>query len=205
MRIFRLVAEHLTYANVVATLALFVALGGASYAVVNVPDHSVGHRQLKSGAVSTRNLSFPLGTTSFGSRGPIEIPKTACNTTLPPGSPLVACPALAQVAEDPVGTVKLRAPSNLELSAVVQLANDGPPELQASVTLALNPGGQRATFKIDGGQSLNVPLQALAYERAGTHSVSVTVDVSGVHYSEQAPGSLTLLSSSVVATALPKL
>ena len=33
---------RLSYANVIATLALFVALGGSSYAALNLPKGSVG-------------------------------------------------------------------------------------------------------------------------------------------------------------------
>jgi hypothetical protein len=42
---------RLTYANVTATLALFVALGGGAYAATALPAHSVGSKQLKKGAV----------------------------------------------------------------------------------------------------------------------------------------------------------
>lgn len=42
----------LSYSNVVATVALFVALGGASYAAIQLPKESVGRKQLKSGAVT---------------------------------------------------------------------------------------------------------------------------------------------------------
>lgn len=42
----------LSYSNVVATVALFVALGGASYAAIQLPKESVGSKQLKSGAVT---------------------------------------------------------------------------------------------------------------------------------------------------------
>jgi hypothetical protein len=42
---------RLTYANVVATLALFVALGGSSYAAFVLPANSVGTQQLRNGAV----------------------------------------------------------------------------------------------------------------------------------------------------------
>jgi uncharacterized iron-regulated membrane protein len=42
---------RLTYANVTATLALFVALGGGAYAATALPAHSVGAKQLKNGAV----------------------------------------------------------------------------------------------------------------------------------------------------------
>lgn len=49
-------AERLSYANVVATLALFVALGGASYAAVTLPRNSVGANQLKRNAVTAKKL-----------------------------------------------------------------------------------------------------------------------------------------------------
>ena len=43
--------DRLSYANVVATLALFVALGGGAYAAVQLPPRSVGTKQLKNKAV----------------------------------------------------------------------------------------------------------------------------------------------------------
>jgi hypothetical protein len=46
----------LTYANVTSTIALFLALGGTSYAVASLPKNSVGSTQLKKGAVGTTQL-----------------------------------------------------------------------------------------------------------------------------------------------------
>lgn len=43
--------------NVVAYLALFVALGGTSYAAINLPAGSVGTKQLRSGAVTNKKLA----------------------------------------------------------------------------------------------------------------------------------------------------
>jgi hypothetical protein len=43
--------DRLTYANVVATIALFAALGGGAYAAVQLPPKSVGTKQLKNKAV----------------------------------------------------------------------------------------------------------------------------------------------------------
>jgi hypothetical protein len=48
--------ERLTYGNVVATLALFVALGGTSYALAALPRNSVGSEQIRPGAVSKSDL-----------------------------------------------------------------------------------------------------------------------------------------------------
>lgn len=45
-------ASKLTYANVVATLALFIALGGVSWAAVTLPKNSVGSKQIRKNAVS---------------------------------------------------------------------------------------------------------------------------------------------------------
>ena len=48
---FRRVRSQLTYANVMATVAVFVALGGSAYAAASLPRNSVGPRQLKKNAV----------------------------------------------------------------------------------------------------------------------------------------------------------
>ena len=44
--------ERVTYANVIATVALFVALGGTAYAAVKLPKNSVGAKQLKKNSVT---------------------------------------------------------------------------------------------------------------------------------------------------------
>jgi hypothetical protein len=43
--------------NAIAYLALFVALGGTSYAAINLPANSVGTRQLKNGSVTGSKLA----------------------------------------------------------------------------------------------------------------------------------------------------
>ena len=43
---------RLSYANVVSTLALFLALGGGAYAATTLPASSVGRRQIKNNAVN---------------------------------------------------------------------------------------------------------------------------------------------------------
>ena len=47
---------RLSYANVTATLALFVALGGTSYAAITLPRNSVGSKQIRANAVGTAEL-----------------------------------------------------------------------------------------------------------------------------------------------------
>ncbi len=52
----RAIRERLSYANVMATIAVFVALGGTSYAAITLPRNSVGSKQIRSGAVGTTEL-----------------------------------------------------------------------------------------------------------------------------------------------------
>jgi len=51
------ILDKLTYANVVATLALFVALGGAAYAATQLPKNSVGPKQLRKNAVTAPKIA----------------------------------------------------------------------------------------------------------------------------------------------------
>jgi hypothetical protein len=48
--------RHLTYANVMATIGVFLALGGASYAAIKLPANSVGSRQIKDGAIASADI-----------------------------------------------------------------------------------------------------------------------------------------------------
>jgi hypothetical protein len=48
---------RLSYANVMATIAVFIALGGASYAALKLPKNSVGTKQLKREAVTSAKIS----------------------------------------------------------------------------------------------------------------------------------------------------
>jgi hypothetical protein len=46
----------ITYANVMATIAVFIALGGVSYAAMKLPKNSVGAKQLKKNAITTAKV-----------------------------------------------------------------------------------------------------------------------------------------------------
>jgi hypothetical protein len=72
--------QRLTYANVTATIALFIAVGGTSYAAVQLPRNSVGSAQLRAGVVdsskvkdrSLRTADLSVAARNFlkGQRGP---------------------------------------------------------------------------------------------------------------------------------------
>src|SRR6185312_451281 len=66
-----------SFANVMSCLALFVALGGASYAAVSLPNNSVGAKQIKRAAIDNSKVkkgsllksSFKSGQLPKGARG----------------------------------------------------------------------------------------------------------------------------------------
>ena len=70
--------RRLSYANVMSSLALFIALGGVSWAAATLPANSVGKRQLKDNAVtgakvangSLRAADFARGALQAGPQGP---------------------------------------------------------------------------------------------------------------------------------------
>jgi hypothetical protein len=97
--------RHLSYANVAATFALFVALGGTSYAALSLPAGSVGSKQLKSGAVTKAKLARGV-LTSAGTAGPQGLPGPQ-GATGPQGPPGPADANLIPAAPEPwheVGT-----------------------------------------------------------------------------------------------------
>lgn len=89
------------YANVTATLALVVALGGTSYAAIKLPANSVGAKQLKKSAVTAKKIrrgavtspavkngslrasDFKAGQLPSGAQGPIG----SRGLSGPPGAP----------------------------------------------------------------------------------------------------------------------
>jgi hypothetical protein len=60
---------RLTYANVMSTLAVFLALGGVSYAAANLPEKSVGTRELKDQAVTPAKVAHSTVKLFRGQRG----------------------------------------------------------------------------------------------------------------------------------------
>jgi hypothetical protein len=78
----RISRPKLNYANVIATIALFVALGGAAVAA-GLPKKSVGPQQLKPGAVTTRALHRKAVTAGKLAPKAVTAGKLGANAVLP--------------------------------------------------------------------------------------------------------------------------
>ncbi|MFP5364127.1 MAG: hypothetical protein ACLGI5_15520 [Thermoleophilia bacterium] len=52
----RAIRERLTYANMMSTVAVMIALGGTSYAAITLPKNSVGTHQLRDNSVTTAKV-----------------------------------------------------------------------------------------------------------------------------------------------------
>jgi hypothetical protein len=73
------IRRHMTFGNVVAVMALFIALGGTGYAALKLPKNSVGSKQIKKNAVSSskvKNGSLKAGDFASG-----QIPAGAVGPT----------------------------------------------------------------------------------------------------------------------------
>lgn len=79
------IGAKLTYANVVGSLALFIALGGVSYAAVELPARSVGSKQLRAGAVTSAKVKD--GSLRLADFKPGQLPRVAARGVGGPGGP----------------------------------------------------------------------------------------------------------------------
>lgn len=138
--------SRLTYANVVATIALFAALGGSSYAALQLPKDSVGPTQLKKNSVTSPKVKpGSLLASDFnrsarsklrGAQGPQGVPGTA-------GAAGVAGQQGPQGIQGPPGEPGAAGATNVTVRRV-----DGPPGITANEFHALTPQcepGERAT------------------------------------------------------------
>jgi hypothetical protein len=180
MGVRRLLLRRLTYANVMSTLAVFIALGGASYAVASLPAHSVGRRQLKAGAVTTANLAFPLGALAVTEPHVIGLVRNVCDSPEPgPGVLHIDCEI------DRVGGIKrpvafpLRSPGTVIISVLTTISNEGSSAsgVRVMVTAVIDgsPYETRETI-VAAGQSVVFPSEFLDHLSEGPHTVDITLE-----------------------------
>jgi hypothetical protein len=156
--------QRLSYANVTATLALFIALGGTSYAAINLPRNSVGTKQIRSGAVRSgdiKNRAIRLSDVSSAARrslrgatgpqGPAGAPGTALRAAVSSGGG--AAQGNATGVEHVSGTNEyaVRFPGNLAScvsTATLAVVQSGPTiEQPPAGRITVAPGSDRVIVK----------------------------------------------------------
>jgi hypothetical protein len=182
------VTSHIR-SNVIGYVALFVALGGTSYAAVTLPKNSVGTKQLRNGAVTARKVrthsllakDFKPGQLPAGPRGP-QGAQGAPGTMGPQGargpsdaftqrqSAPVTIPS--GNADAIVATVTLPAGSYV-LDGVVQLSNvtTMPADVLCDITAGLHDASQNAlapSNSTNGGEVETAPVKTVATLQAQT-------------------------------------
>ncbi len=198
--------DHLTYSNVVATLALFICLTGLSYAAVLLPPHSVGTQQLRAGAVTPSTLSFPLGVQGLTNEKPIDLTrKPGCNSPMPPGKPNRIFCRTTKIGAGLVNTVHvhLRSTGSLFVSAIAALRYEGPPNTVADVTLNLVSDGRVVSHSesvLAGGDIVQAPIQALIDVSGGPHKVGMALSA---NYSSYGSGDVIVAPVSVIVDIFP--
>lgn len=194
-------SEKLSYANIIATLALFIGLGGASYAAVTLPANSVGAKQLQPNAVAPGNLAFPLGTVGLTNNTPEELKGICCGgCAVPP--PLV--PAHGGPTPGREVAVTFPRAGDLVISAIVGLTDESAVQTPVPIMLELIIDRQRALVDevtVTGGQVTQVPIQTVRKLSAGKHTAGIAVRANGCL---NGPGHLRLTHVSLMASASPE-
>jgi hypothetical protein len=190
---------------IVALIALFISLGGASYAVVTLPAHSVGPRQLQRGAVTLSALGFPLGAMSVTKAHPEDLVKGGCNgggfsgNVAPPCTPPIgfrgSSPTQLRVSAHRLG--------RLLISVIAGIGDEGAAGTHAEVTYAAMLDGRpvsQGAITIMGGQKEQVPVQALGAVTSGVHTVGFQTRA---EYFSTGPGDVVVAPVSLIVVLLP--
>jgi CO/xanthine dehydrogenase FAD-binding subunit len=201
----RILRERIRYANVVATLAMFVSLGGASYAAITFPAGSVGPRQLRAHAVELNDLNFPLGNASITDNKTEEL-AGACPPPTP--GPYIAPDLVAPPQEGPTPGrevhLHFQASGRLAVSAIARLENESAAQTPILVFLELRidqDEASRTYVTVAGGQIVQAPIQAFKNVAAGPHTAGLAIESQQQCLSS--PGHLVVSNVSVSANAFP--
>jgi len=138
----RQLRSRLTYANVTATLALFIALGGASYAAVTLPRNSVGTAQIRPRAVVLSKIAPRTRRALRGRRGRTG-PRGATGAAGAKGLP--GAPGLTAAAVGPGDGSPSATPNSIVTSPPATLTTTAPGRIfvvaTATVTVSCSAAG----------------------------------------------------------------
>jgi hypothetical protein len=159
--------NRLSFANVISLLALFVALGGTTYAAASLPARSVGSLQIRTDGVGKSEIrSGAVGRSEISTNG-VAKPEIATGAV---GKSEVATNAVgpSEIIGNAVGTSELRDGS-------VELA-----DLSAATKTAFTP--QRAAVTKAGALAAG-NAQSATHPSAGVYTITFARDVSACQFS----------------------
>jgi hypothetical protein len=198
----RILRERISYANVMATLAVFVSLGGASYAAITLPAGSVGPRQLRTHAVEPKDLSFPLGNASITDDKTKEL-AGVCEPRTGGPAPDLAPPPLGGPTPGREAHLYFQAAGQLAASATARLESESAPQTSIRIRLELRVDQKRVSqseVTVAGGQIVQAPIQGFKEVAAGAHTAGLAIEAEQCLSS---PGRVVVSNVSVSASAFP--
>jgi hypothetical protein len=185
---------HLTYANVMATIAVFVALGGSSYAAVTLGKNSVRSKHIKNGEVKTVDLATNAVTSAKVKNGSLLAADFGAGQ-LPAGAPGAPGPAGAKGDAGANGTNGTNGTSGAKLFGYV--SETGAVSRSSGITGAIHPGTDY--YIVTFNQSVSACTPIVSPAKNSNHSISV-----GVHlYTDMGAGTSLAASQVEVDTVNP--
>jgi hypothetical protein len=192
-----------TYANVLSTVAVFTALGGASYAAISLPANSVGTAQIRNGAVTLPKLGVALASSAAQTPAPQIVPGSSCESSGGSGSAAPPCPGPRSVRL--VSTsITLKRRANLLVLGTGVAGSAERPEASGTVQLHVDidqgrTGGPEAPYSVttitpNSAASASL-IATLTNIPAGRHTVELMA-VGG-------PTRVSVSNTQVTAIALP--
>lgn len=160
--------HRLTYANVMATFAVFIAVSGGAYASLKLPNNSVGTKQLKKNAVTAQKIKNGSVTTAKLHQAAVTGSKVANNSLTG-----------AQINSSTLGTV----PNATSAANAAALGGKSPNQVDmwavvnSNGTIARSSGGVNGTqLSGTGNFELTFPINVsqCVYNANGGASVSLS-------------------------------
>ncbi len=154
------IRARLTFANVMASAAVFIALGGASYAAVSLPRDSVGSKQVRANSIRQGDLAArSVGTRQLRRRS-VTAPKLAnAGVTKRTLSSWIRRQLRRRAATGPAGPAGPAGPTGPGAVAVRYSATAGTTPAPRTI---INTGGftLRGSCNVTGGTLLNLTLRS---------------------------------------------
>jgi hypothetical protein len=194
-----------------ATVAVFIALGGASYAALELPPHSVGSRQLRAGSVGRDKLAFPLFQAGASDSTRHVDQRTQCNGGYPlPGEPRFLCVRPRRIVRGVVPRpgllLRLKHASSVAISVVAGVENTSAAVDSGLFGLQLVVDGRildERSLTVAGGVSSEFPAVFVRKLASGRHVIGVALTTQFQTQTASRQGKLVVAPVTVLATALP--